>query len=207
MSCWSAGWLNIKDIVLKINQKQENFIHFCSIKRRWREVGEQPCLWSSLKLKFVVGSTSRPARVEVLQRVLNMRRLQTLEHLTLYFMWPQTGVPWQDCIHLIQVIPPSVRKLSLEMFDVLKPLPPIHVMAEELVAELVRFEEVDFRSFLLYSRKMTDATLRRLTAVISSGEETKLKVLVMPAWMSSSRSSWISETLAEARKVLTVNFL
>ena len=203
MSCLSAGWLNIKDIVLKINQKQENFVHFCSIKRRWREVGEQPCLWSSLKLKFVVGSTSRPARsVQVLQRVLNMRRLQTLEHLTLNFMWSQTEVPWQDCIHLIQVIPPSVRKLSLEMFDFLDPLPPIHVMAEELVAELVRFEEVDLRSFLLYSRKMTDATLRRLTAVISSGEETKLKVLVMPAWTLHS-----AETLAEARKVLTVNFL
>ena len=142
--------------------------------------------------------------MEVLQRVLNMRRLHTLEHLTLYFMWPQTGVPWQDCIPLIQVIPPSVRKLSLKMPKFLEPVPPIHVMAEELVAELVRFEEVDFRSFLLYSRKMTDATLRRLTAVISSGEETKLKVLVMPAWVSASAR--LSETLAQARKVLTVNF-
>ena len=167
-------------------------------------MGEQPCLWSSLKLKFVV--PRMPARrvqgLQVLQRLLNMRRLQALEHLTLVFVWSQAALAWQDCIHFIQVIPPSVRKLSLEILGVQYPHPPIHVMAEELVAELVRFEEVDFRSFLLYSRKMTDATLRRLTAVISSGEETKLKVLVMPAWTLHS-----AETLAEARKVLTVNFL
>ena len=134
-----------------------------------------------------------------------MRRLQALEHLALIFM--TSDVYWQDCIHFIQVIPPSVRKLYLEILGVQYPHPPIHVMAEELVAELVRFEEVDFGSFvgcLLYKRKIMNATLRRLTALISSGEETKLKVLVMPAWVSASAR--LSETLAQARKVLTVNF-
>ena len=61
-------------------------------------MGEQPCLWSSLK--FVVPRTRVGGRrVQFLQRVLNMRRLQALEHLALIFM--TSDVYWQDCIHFI----------------------------------------------------------------------------------------------------------
>ena len=149
-----------------------------------------------------------------------MRRLQTLKQLTLdlwktrLISW-QTRISWQDFIHLLQLLPPSVKKLSLERLDLLNHKPPTHVLAEELVAQLVKFEEVEFDSFgfvsgppvdstaILSGRDHSTAILRRLTAVISSGEDSKLKVLSLPCFdLTESRIS--CETLVEARKVLTV---
>ena len=145
-----------------------------------------------------------------------MRRLQTLKQLTLDLRHPriswQTRISWQDFIHLLQLLPPSVKKLSLERLDLLNHKPPTHVLAEELVAQLVKFEEVDFDSFGCGCGRGcgcgcgwddSTAILRRLTAVISSGEDSNLKVLSLPCFdILESRISY--ETLVEARKVLTV---
>ena len=102
---------------------------------------------------------------------------------------------------------PTVRKLSLKRFCVEKStLPPIEILAEELVSKLVKFEEVYFGicSFLVRNDVgIADAILRRLTAVISSGEESKLKVFSMPGF---ERDISVS-VLREARKILTVNIL
>ena len=73
-------------------------------------MGEQPCLWSTIKLRLVVDLLD----LDDLPELLNMRRLQPLQQLTLYF---KMSVSWQDCIHFLQIIPPSVRKLSLEGLD------------------------------------------------------------------------------------------
>ena len=74
-------------------------------------VGEQPSLWSKLELKFWVKNEEEEyehmnqwtsGRIQDLLEVLTMRRLQAVEQLTLGFRW---DVSWQDCIHLLQVIP------------------------------------------------------------------------------------------------------
>ena len=71
----------------------------------WREVGEQPCLWSSLQLEFKLDNKeeeqmdpmnlpTRPiGRTKDLFQVLNMRRLQALEQFTLVVRWTlETGI-------------------------------------------------------------------------------------------------------------------
>ena len=73
------------------------------------------------------------------------------------------------------------------------------------MAKLLKFEEVDFGHFgFLQDWASVNATLRRLTASISSGEDSKLKILSLPVRPRISEGR-VSETLAEARKVLTVN--
>ena len=138
--------------------------------------------------------------MQVLQGVLNMRRLQTLEQLTLDFQ--QIYISWQDLIHFLQVIPPSVRKLYLECLSLMGPLPPIRVLAEELVAKLVQFEEVhlDFNNDMVPT---LDAILRAVATVGSSGKASKLKILSIPGCCSIL----LADALTEARKVLTVNLI
>ena len=76
-------------------------------------------------------------------------------------------------------------------------------MAEELVAELVKFEEVDFGTFgFLRDASNANALLRGVTAVASSGEGSKLRVLSMPGHFP-----YLSESLAKAREKLTVKIL
>ena len=158
-------------------------------------MGEQPCMWSTLDLHFLV-FIGAGRTVGMLQKVLTMRRLQALGQLTLTFM---LEVSWQDCIHFLQSIPPSVRKLSLRCLSLATPLPPIHVLAEELV----KFEEVHLCDFGGIDSNLKAAILRAVAAVVgSSGKESKLKVLSMFA-----RAWCISDALTEARKVLTVNII
>ena len=129
---------------------------------------------------------------------LKMGRLQALHQLTLGFL---SHISWQDCIHFLQNIPPYVRKLSLKRLNLVEPRPPIHMLEERLVAELVKFEEVNFDTpGFLSDRDIVNATLRQLAAVGSSGEDSKLKVLSLPGF-----HPYFSQALAEARKVLTVN--
>ena len=191
--------------------------------RFWREVGEQPCLWSTLKLKFLAVNgkpnkdTDGPTGwTQDLQRVLSMKRLQALQQLNLDFSFTVQDVVWRDCIRFLQIITrnsPTVRKLSLESLHLADPLPPSKVLAEQLVAKLVNFEQVDFGTdgFLrdhhwdAGDNSVANALLRRLApaamaAVLSSGEGSKLWVLSMPAYPRV-----IKEALAEARKFLTVN--
>ena len=179
-------------------------------------MGEQPCLWSSLKLKFLAvdgkpnKDTDGPTGwTQDLQRVLRMKRLQALQQLNLDFSFTVQDVPLRDCIRFLQIIirnSPTVRKLSLESLYLADPLPPSKVLAEKLVTKLVNFEQVDFGGFLrdhhwdAGDNSVANALLRRLAAVLSSGEGSKLWVLSMPAFLRV-----IKEALAEARKFLTVN--
>ena len=135
-----------------------------------------------------------------------MGRLQALEQLTLNLS-ASLHVSWQDCIQLLQSIPLSVRKLSLGFLWLAKPLPPIEVLAEELVAKLEDFVEVDFRfrGFLHDNdRDITHAMSRRFAAVGSSGEGLKLKVLA-EGLDSIFEPYSFANALPEERKVLTVN--
>ena len=83
--------------------KKGNLIVF----RRWRELGEQPILWSKLNLIF-----KKYGWTEELVKVLTLPRLQSLEQLTLFM-----GQIFrrQDCMHFLEVVSdfaPSVKKLS-----------------------------------------------------------------------------------------------
>ena len=82
-------------------------------------------------------------------------------------------------------------------------------MVEQLVAKLVEFEQVDLGDDgFLRDTDIANAFLRGVTAMTSSGEDSKLRVLSMPGFESSTGfDSRISEAVAEARKSLTVNLL
>ena len=183
-------------------------------------------MWSSLKLKFLVVRVepimdkAGPAGwTQDLQQVLNMRRLQALEQLTLDFSL--TGAPkylpvpgtlsWQDCMDFLQIFignSPTIRKLSLESFHVALSTTPQQL--DELVTKLVKFEEVNFGMRSHYSflddrglAGIANMILRRIAAVGSSGKDSKLKVFSMPGLESCLSVN----ALAEARKILTVNIL
>ena len=104
-------------------------------------MGEQPCLWSTVKLKFSVANEGEEplghmmhedgphvmpedgptGGTKDLLRVLNMGRLETLEQLTLDFSSTVQDVSQQECIRFLQIIlenSPKVRKLSLESLHV-----------------------------------------------------------------------------------------
>ena len=104
-------------------------------------MGEQPCLWSTVKLKFSVANEGEEplghmmhedgphvmpedgptGGTEDLLRVLNMGRLEALEQLTLDFSSTVQDVSQQNCIRFLQIIlenSPKVRKLSLESLHV-----------------------------------------------------------------------------------------
>ena len=69
------------------------------------------------------------------------------------------------------------------------------------MAKLVKFEEVDFGTFgFLRDASNANAVLRGVAA--SSGEGSKLRVLSIPGYLP-----YLSESLAEARKKLTVKIL
>ena len=191
------------------------------ISRSWRDAGEQPCLWSSLKLKFMAVNGEPRANpdgpigwTQDLKEVLNMRRLSSLHQLTLDFSLTSLfdNVNWKDCISFLQIISknsPTVRNLCLETLFLAEPLPAPNVLAKKLVAKLVNFEEIDFgtEGFLFEDycdttsrSSITNAILRRLLAVVKSGEDSKLQVLSIPGLPQN-----ISKTLAEARKFLTIN--
>ena len=175
-------------------------------------MGEQPCLWSTLDLDTGPVLWTQ----DLMLQLLSISRLQTLKQLTLDFF---QYISWQDYKHLLQIIienSPSVLKLSLEPTHLghFEPRPHIDHLSEELVAKVVKFEEVDFGKdgFFYHRRNATVATaiLRRITKVASSEEESKLRVLSMGGFEPSSRSTLeasLAEALAEARKILTVNFL
>ena len=78
---------------------------------------------------------------------------------------------------------------------------PVDELAQQLVAKLVKFEEVDFGTFgFLRDASNANAVLRGVAA--SSGEGSKLRVLSMPGHFP-----YLSESLAKAREKLTVKIL
>ena len=153
---------------------------------------------------------------EELVKVLNMPRLQSLQHLTLdlFFM---SQIFWQECLQFLQLVSefaPSVKKLSWsERSITVTPNPtPVDELAQQLVAKLVKFEEVHFSSsfdedishylFLdehppRFGNGINAAILRALP---SGKEGSKLKVLTLDYGFQVH-----PQDLAEARKKLTVN--
>ena len=142
-----------------------------------------------------------------------MRRLHTLEQLTLDFSGPWTSCSvwdsmhiWHECKFLIQIIienSRSVRKLGLEGLQ--PELTGCHPDPKSLVPELLRFEEIDFGFFstgiaveILEWVVLADL----LTGVLSSGEDSKLKVLPMPDCEHHTHPSYVTK----ARKYFTVRF-
>ena len=179
-------------------------------------MGEQPCLWSTLDLKFnadngeggehwVRDPTGPPIGpvgwTKELKEVLNTGRLKTLNHLTLDFM-KDNSCSWEDFMFFLHIIPPTVQKLSLPNLWPLPidPMPPFPVLAKQLVEKLDKFEEVDFgRTGILRGPGMAEAVLR----AVSAGRDSKLRILSMPGFAQRL----CPDVLAEARKTLTVNLL
>ena len=181
-------------------------------------MGEQACLWTSFKLKFIVnywaeedirdqpGGPSGTAGD--LRKVLKFRRLSSLQQLTLDFF---SNMDWEQYIYLFQVIiesSPSVLRLSLIenpwFFSV--NLNGREARALQLAEKVTRFEEVDFGNDGGLGCTAYDINTM-LKGIISSEASSKLKVLSLPGsegWFAYL--GW-SSTLAEARERLTVNLL
>ena len=148
-----------------------------------------------------------------------MPRLQSLQQLTLSFYF-MGEIFWQDCMDFLQLVSdfaPSVKKLSWQEGPItVTPNPtPVDKLAQQLVAKLVKFEEVHFSSpfyedyphyFFPHERPprfgngINAAIHRALAAASYDGEDSRLKVLTL----CNSEPSH-SEALVEARKKLTVN--
>ena len=182
-------------------------------------MGEQPSLWSTLSLKFRVNSGVQEheqdeeeggdegeyptlglflRREEVLE-ILKIPRLQALQALRLDF---PRKILWQDLLIFLDMIPLSVKKVSLISLwptPPPKPRPSLEVLAMQLVEKLAKFEEVDFADdgFLRH----TDVQEAVLRAVLIAGDS-KLKVLTVPGF---EKEADLSEARYEARKKLTIN--
>ena len=157
---------------------------------------------------------------EELVEVLNMPRLQSLQQLTLSFYF-MGEIFWQDCMDFLQLVSdvaPSVKKLSWQEGPITVTPNPTHVdkLAQQLVAKLVKFEEVHFSSpfyedyphyFFPHERPprfgngINSAILRALPAAMDEdGSELKVLTLHCQAFYNPA-------DLAEARKKLTVNMI
>jgi len=159
--------------------------------RRWREVGEQACLWTSFKLQFIVNYW---AEVDIgdqpggpsgtagdLIKILKFRRLSSLQQLTLDFF---SNMDWEQYIYLFQVISessPSVLRLSLieNPWFFHGSLNGQEARALQLAEKVTRFEEVDFGNGgntigIAYGINTM------LKEIISSEASSKLQVLSLP---------------------------
>ena len=188
-------------------------------------MGEQACLWTSFKLKFIVNyweevdSRDQPGgpsgTAGDLIKVLKFRRLSSLQQLTLDFF---SNMDWEEYIYLFQVISessPSVLCLSLTenpWFFSLN-LNGREARALQLAEKAARFEEVDFGNdgstlgLGLGLGVIAYGINTMLKGIISSEAGSKLQVLSLPGsegWFV--HHGW-SSSLAEARERLTVNFL
>ena len=151
-------------------------------------MGEQACLWTSFKLKFIVNyweevdSRDQPGgpsgTAGDLRKVLKFRRLSSLQQLTLDFF---SNMDWEEYIYLFQVIiesSPSVLRLSLIenpwFFSV--NLNGREARALQLAEKAARFEEVDFGNDGGLGCTAYDINTM-LKGIISSEASSKLKVL------------------------------
>ena len=221
MPCWSAGWIKF------INQE---WISFSFILRLWREVGEQPKLWSTLELKFPVvwrlylgdlpfqqnqpvrwipGGIQEESRwTKDLLRVLNMRRLQTLRQMTLDFSGPWTSTSpeislriWKECEYLVKSI---TEKSSTVRKLCLESMQPDVAGFRPWTWSSFLVELVKFEQvdFGFHSTRVAVSILRLLSGLAPSPEMSKLRVL----WMPDCESTIDPDYVTKARKFLTVRF-
>ena len=179
-------------------------------------MGEQACLWTSFKLKFIVnyweevdirdqpGGPSGTAGDLI--EVLKFRRLSSLQQLTLDFF---SNMDWEEYIYLFQVIiesSPSVLRLSLIENPWFFLGNGTEARALQLAEKVVRFGEVDFGNDGSGMGCSAYGINTMLKGIISSEASSKLKVLSLPG--SEGWFAYLSESsLAEARERLTVNLL
>ena len=178
-------------------------------------MGEQACLWTSFKLKFIVNYW---AEVDIrdqpggpsgtagdLVKILKFRRLSSLQQLTLDFF---SNMDWEEYIYLFQVIiesSPSVIRLSLIENPWFFHGNGTEARALQLAEKVTRFEEVDFGNDgnTLGSAYGINTMLKGITAASLSEAGSKLQVLSLPGY-----ESWfIGPVLTAARRRLTINFL
>ena len=180
-------------------------------------MGEQACLWSSLKLKFIVnyiggdlanyivGGPSGTAGDLI--RVLKFSRLSALQQLTLDFF---PNMDWEEYIFLFQVIiesSPSVLRLNLigNPWFFRGGLHATEARAQQLSERVIRFERVDFgydcflRAFYTHG---INTMLKGITAASSAEAGSKLQVLSLPG----PESWFFGPALTAARRILTINF-
>ena len=188
------------------------FLSFADLKNAlrvckwWREVAEQPALWTNLDLVHRIGESPEYGLVEV----LTMARQRSLQRLTLNFRF-MDKIFWEDCVHFLQVVAdlcPSVKSLSWDKGGKIAMIPRrltaiTHVdkRAQNLVAQMVKFEEVHFFSPFVGEQQLAvnginDAILRAASEV----EDSKLKVLTMVGDQPIDPA-----VLAVAQKKLTIN--
>ena len=140
-------------------------------------MGERPCLWSKLKLGFIVENDSDNVQEgveeaeEQLLKILKLNRLQSLRYLRLECRLRAEN-------RFLQIIidnKPAIKKVSLQMGQRLMPDDDL----KRLASTLTKFEEIEVFFFTdrpePMGRKILVETLRA-----SSGEDSKLKILTMP---------------------------
>ena len=155
-------------------------------------MGEQACLWTSFKLKFIVnyweeedirdhpGGPSGTAGDLV--KILKFRRFSSLQQLTLDFF---SNMDWEEYIYLFQVIiesSPSVLRLSMieNPWFFHGNLNGTEARALQLAEKVARFEEVDFGNDGGLGGCTAYGINTMLKGIISSEASSKLQVLSLP---------------------------
>ena len=154
-------------------------------------MGEHPRLWAKLKLHFEEEDEEGKDREgkPLLHQVLSLRRLQSLESLSLC-SWGQNH---SNLLQTVADYCPNLRRLAVD-FDMLELIRHKARLAE-VAGSLVKFEQIDLTSglVLLHSRA-AKAILMAILKVLP-GEDSKLKVLIL-----NGDEKLHSAALAEARE-------
>ena len=80
--------------------------------RWWRELGEEPSLWTGFKLHFTFHPDCN--REEILFELLSLRRLQTLQYIHLYVFMSS----WKTILQSLEIISdsqPPIKSLSMDV--------------------------------------------------------------------------------------------
>ena len=147
-------------------------------------------MWAKLKLHFeeLEEEEDRDGK-PLLHQVLTLRRLQSLESLSL-------GYWGENPTNLLQTVAdycPNLRRLTVD-FD-MPELMRHKARLAEVAGSLVKFEQIDFtEGFILCDTKTSKAILMAILAVLP-GEDSKLKVLIL-----DGDENKLSTALAEARE-------
>ena len=156
-------------------------------------MGEKSCLWANFELIFFarVGGFGRETRgVTELRQVLSLRRLQSLQSLTLTLSgWSLFLGCLQDTPDLLQTVlhyrPPVLRTLYLDFGG----WEAANIVGQQVVddrvakvaAELVKFEVVELTADMGSSSLCTEHTKMILAAILTAlpRESSKLKILTL----------------------------
>ena len=149
-------------------------------------------MWAKLKLHFEEEDDEEEEDREgkpLLHQVLSLRRLQSLESLSLC-SWGQNP---SNLLQTVADYCPNLRRLAVD-FDMLELIRHKARLAE-VAGSLVKFEQIDLTSglVLLHSRA-AKAILMAILKVLP-GEDSKLKVLIL-----NGDEKLHSAALAEARE-------